>query len=89
MSADAVRVPCECCDATGQRTLNRKEADTLGRVTAEWQTTTEILYGFRGRLAQSALIYRLNVLVAHGFVDRSKARFVLPGCRGLAWRIKP
>jgi hypothetical protein len=85
-----LRVPCECCDATGRRALNHKESNTLAKVTAEWQTTVEILYLLRN-VGQGALLYRLGVLVAHGFVERAKAGEAFPGgkMRGLAWRRKP
>ncbi|HEU4727662.1 MAG TPA: hypothetical protein VFT22_07230 [Kofleriaceae bacterium] len=78
-----VTAPCTACTGTGRRALSPKLAETLRAVPAAWTRTAEV--GAVGKLrhvAQTALINRLNALVAAGLIERS-----MEGKRAM-WRRK-
>jgi len=73
----SIRVHCKTCDGCGRRKLTEIEQATLEALSYEWQSTTAIAKLLPKRLKQTALIGRLNALVAVGLVERRRLGLVI------------
>ena len=76
-------IDCQFCRGSGRRVLPQPYWLTLRLVTRSWSTTDEILVAHMSwALERTALINRLNKLVAFGLVGRRQR----PGKKHLEWR---